>query len=122
MRRQKANDYFHLHIHKPRVLSRVRLVTEGDRYPKKYKLAIRATDAGEWKQVGEYDRLDVRLTKPERVIAIRWAITEPRDEAYADSEIRQEGITYPAWAVYDIELTEVRLFGKWWHRVITEKA
>jgi hypothetical protein len=115
MRPQRENDFYYLHIGKQRVISRIKLCTEEVRYPRKYSLSIRESDDKHWELLGEYDNLDVTLERPRKIIAIKWSITEPRLEPWYDDPNRS-----PAWAIYDIELTEVRLFGKWWRKVITE--
>lgn len=113
MRKQLLNDFFLLHIKKPRVISRIKLYTEDIRYPMKYSLEIRKNDKADWETLGKYDQLDVTLPQPRKIIAIKWSITEPRIEPWGDKPDE-----YPAWAIYDIELTEVRLFGRWGKRVI----
>ena len=111
----ERNDFFLLHIKKTRVISRIKLCTEDIRYPKEYSLAIRENDNTEWEVLGEYDNLDVVLTSPRKIIAIKWSITEPRTE-----KLNNQLNVIPAWSIYDIELTEVRLFGRYWRKVITE--
>jgi len=122
MREQKVNDYFYLHIKKPRVISRIRLCTEGIRCPKRYSLEIRESDDKDWMTLGQYESLDVTLENPRRIAAIKWSIAEPRSEPWEDGAASGDSISYPAWAIYDIELTEVRLFGRWWQRVIEERT
>jgi len=109
----RRGDYYQLHIHKPRVIKRVEAISMGYRYPLKYKLQIKETDSRDWQEVGEYDGpIDVSFDKPRKLVAVQFIITEPRLEP--KTVISKS----PAWSIYDIRLTEVRLFGKFWKRVI----
>ncbi len=112
MRKMLVNDFYSLNIRKPRVISRIKLVTEGLRYPKKCRLEIQERRNGAWEARGEYEELDVIFSKPLKLIAFRFFIIDPREEVYEDHG------SFPAWSIYNIELTEVRLFGKWWRKVI----
>jgi len=113
MREMRNGDYYQLHIHKPRLISRIELVSQGYRYPKKYKLQIKESDIKHWQDVGEFKGpIDISFDKPTELIAMQFTITEPMLElknVYGQS---------PSWSIYDIRLTEVRLFGKFWKRVI----
>ena len=111
-----ANDYFTLHIKKPRVISRIKFFTELPRFPKKFKLYIRSCDDSNWEELGEYtdEDLDIILSPPRKLISLKVTITEPREERWPNTG------NPIAWSIYDIELTEVRLFGKWWRKVIGE--
>ena len=114
MREMRKGDYYQLHIHKPRVISRIQVDTEQPlRCPLKYKLQIKERDMQDWKDSGEHEYpIDILFDKPQKLIAMKFIITEPRLEprnVYGQS---------PAWSIYDIRLTEARLFGKWWGKVI----
>ncbi len=82
MRGMRYGDYYQLHIHKPRVISRIELVSQEDRYPKRYKLQIKSNDTQkDWQDIGEYDEsIDVSFDKPRKIIAMQFTITEPRLE------------------------------------------
>lgn len=114
MRKMRNGDYYQLHIGKPRVISRIHFDTQDlMRCPLKYKLQIKERDGQDWEDIGEYEcPIDIPFDKPRKLVAIQIIITEPRLEplnVYGQS---------PAWSIYDIRLTEVRLFGKWWKKVI----
>jgi len=111
----EIGDYFMLDICKPRIISRIRLDTEEPRRPTKYNLSIKANKYSNWEDIGEFSTLDVKLTKPKKITKIKWTITEPSAFKWPDNN------KPVAWAIFDIWLTEVRLFGKWWHKVIEEK-
>lgn len=113
LREMRKGDYFQLHIRKPRVISRIEAVSEGHRYPKRYKLLIKHNDVADWEEVNEYDDyIDVALDKPTKLIGIKLEVVEPRLEP---KDFRGRP---PAWSIYDIRLTEVRLLEKFWRRVI----
>jgi len=114
-REMRVGDFFLLNIAKPRVIGRIKLFTEGDRHPKKYMLAMRENKDAEWEDIGEYETLDVTLPHPRKMIAVRWTVTEPSNKIWPDVKLPV------AWSIYEIELTEIRLFGKYWRKVITEK-
>ena len=114
-RKMLMNDFYSLDIRKPRVISRIRLITDGPRYPKKSLLQIREERSGKWGKIGEFEQLDAKFDSPRKMTAFKFSIIEPREEVYEDSK------HYPAWSIYDVELTEVRLFRRWWHKVIEEQ-
>jgi hypothetical protein len=115
MREMRIGDFFKLNLDKPRVISQIKLETEGPRYPKKYMLEVLPNRDSKWEDIGFYDTLDVKLPKLRRILGIRWTIIEPNKHIWPDTK-------FPvAWSIYDIRLTEVRLIGRWWHKVIDEK-
>jgi len=113
MREMRVNDHYLLHIKKPRVISRIRLVTEGIRCPTKCKIYIRKDDDSNWDEIGECDdSMDFKIWPPIKLVAFKFVILEPRVKKWEDSG------SPSAWSIYDVQLTEVRLFGKWWRKVI----
>ena len=113
MREMRVDDFYSLHIGKPRVISRIRLTTRGIRCPRKCKVYIRRNDETDWEETGECDdSMDFKIKPPTKLIEFQFVITEPRLTKWEDSN------TPPAWSIYDVRLTEVRLFGKWWKKVI----
>ncbi len=114
MREMRKDDYFSLNIRKPRFISKIHLENKGyPCYPLKYKLEYRANKNHEWKEIGQYDGLDIRLKPSLKLSELKFTIIEPRLEPKSE----KEGWS-PAWSIYDIRLTEVRLFGRWWERPI----
>jgi len=113
MREMRCGDYYQLHIHKPRVIKRIEAISEGYRYPLKYKLLIKENDSQDWQEDREYDGpIDIVFDKPRKLVALQFVITEPRLEPKTVID------KSPAWAIYDIRLTEVRLFRRLWKKVI----
>ncbi len=112
---QWVGDQFILDISKPRVISRIKLLTEGIRHPSEYELFVRNNRDGGWEIIDKYDTLDAVLPKPRKIIGIKWVITKPSTQKWPETGLPV------AWSIYDIRLTEVRLFGRWWHKVIEEK-
>ena len=113
-RGMRVDDYFLIDIVRPRVIRRIKLYTEGIRHPIKYKLSIRPNRDAEWEDIGEYDTLDVELPKPQKLIGIKWTVIEPCEKKWEDTKLPV------AWSIFDIRLTEVRLFGRCWDKVIEE--
>jgi len=119
MRKMLKGDYYELHIKKPRILSRIEVVCKENSYPERFKLETRENDISPiWELVGEYDskdgkagKMEVLLYRPRKVIAMRLTVIEPRLEP-------ESRYGPPAWSIYDIRLTEVRIFGRWWKRII----
>lgn len=111
----QVGDYFILDIAKVRVIDRIRLVTEEPRRPVEYGLSIKANKDSDWESIGEYSDLDTKLSQPRRMIQIKWTITKPCVEIWVTTG------NPVAWSIYDIRLTEVRLLGRWWRKVIEEQ-
>ena len=115
-REMRVDDFFRLYLGKSRVISRIKLLCEErERAPERYKLLTKSNPDAEWEYVGEFHDLDVRLPKPKTVVGVQWVITQPHDYIWPDTRLPS------AWSIYDIRLTEVRLFGRWWEKVIEEK-
>lgn len=96
MRAMWKGDYFQLHLGKPRVLSRIQGVTDGNKYPLRYELQLSESDNADWKSYGEHDGpIDMELGKPTKVVAMRFEITEP------DSAPSPPNNMPPAWGIYD---------------------
>jgi hypothetical protein len=118
MRQMEVHDYYRLDIGKPRILKRIKFKTETKndlRYPKRYILEVSENDGGDMSKIGEeHDGpIDIELPKPQRIRIIKVTITKPMLDLEAKSD---RG--YPAWSIYDICLTEVRLFRRYWEKVI----
>jgi hypothetical protein len=112
---QLVGDYFILDIFKSRVINRITLTTEGPRHPLEYMLSVKSKRTENWDDLGKYNTLDVKLPKSKKIVAIKWTITSPNTERWPDNN------RLIAWAIFDIRLTEVRLFGRWWHKIIEER-
>ena len=116
MREMRGGDYYQLHIGKSRIISHIQVDTDEElRCPLKIKLQIKEKTNQEWEDVnGDWEypiNIDFKK-KPRKLIALKFIISEPRAEPknlYGQS---------PAWSIYDIRLTEVRLFRRWWRKVI----
>ena len=116
MREMRKDDYYQLHIGKSRLISRIQVDTDEElRCPLKIKLQVKERDEQDWEDInGEYEypiNIDFKK-KPRKLIALKFIISEPRLEPkniYGQS---------PAWSIYDIRLTELRLFRRWWKKVI----
>lgn len=107
MREQRKDDFYSLHIKKPRLISKIEARTEDTRYPLKYRLEIKRNDDSEWEDLGEYQRnISVSLKEAIKLVKLKFTITEPNPKS--------------GWCIYDILLTEIRLrlFGWKWEKVI----
>jgi hypothetical protein len=119
MRMMKVGDYYNLDIAKPRVISRIKLICKEHSYPMKYELRIKQDDNHPWEDGGIHDSgngglgyMEVNLDKPRKLKGLSFIITEPRINP------RNVNGQPPAWSIFDIVLTEMRLFGKWWGKEI----
>ena len=105
MRKQRKDDHYSLHIKKPRLISKIEAKTEDTRYPLKYRLEILRDDNSKWEDIGEYEGpINITLKEKTKLVKLKFTITEPHPLS--------------GWCIYDICLTEVRLFGKFWEKVI----
>lgn len=117
MRAMAVDDHFRLDISRPRVISRIRFQTEDPegkdlRYPKRYRLDVQESADAPPQKCGDYEGpIDVSFGKPRRIQIIRVTILEPQTEG-------RNAIGLPGWSIYNINLTEVRLFRKWWRKEI----
>ena len=119
MREMRVDDYYKLDIAKPRVISQVKLVCKENSYPEEFQLQIKENDEKGWEIVKHYDSKDgsvgsmnVVFDKPRKLKGLNFIITKPRLEP------KSEDGKSPAWSIFDIRLTEMRLFGHFWKRVI----
>lgn len=119
MREMKRGDYYKLDMAKPRVVSQIKLVCKEDSYPMEFQLKVKENGKKEWEDAGVYDSKDgsvgsmtVTFDKPRKLRSLNFIVAKPRLEPK-----NQQGQP-PAWSIFDVELTEVRLFGKFWKRVI----
>jgi len=100
MRKQRKDDFYSLHIKKPRLVSRIEATSEETRHPLKYRLEIKRDDYSKWESLGEYcGPIKVTLEEPIRLVKLQFIVIEPHPSS--------------GWCIYDILLTEVkfRLFG-----------
>ena len=116
LRGQSKRDWYSLHIGKsngkPRLISHIKVNhgVDGGGYPTGFKLQTKAASGSNWEYSQEHQGpIDVALPIPLKVTDIWFEITEPRKLA--------DGVL-DVWAIYDIEITEVRLLGKYWRTVI----
>lgn len=113
MREMRANDYYQLNIHKRRVISKVNFISEGYRYPERWSFYLKQSNTGEWVFWGEHEgQICIEFQTPVKLTAVKVVIIKPRIEP--KNVLGQS----PAWSIYNIELTEARIFGKYWKRVI----
>lgn len=110
----EVGDYFRLTLDKPRMVSRVVLKSDEDRFPHKTKLeVIEDEESIDWIAVGEVENsIDFRFQPARRIYGFRFTIVVPRL-----TPIGRAGYP-PAWAVYDIAVTEPRLWRRWLNRTI----
>ena len=115
MRGMKVNDYYLLDLRKPRVLDRIVFWTEGEKYPERYRIEVRAAEKAEWEDLGvQSGPIEKTFEHPRKIEAIRVTVVEPRKYAKPRPIVGDS----PAWSIHDIRLREVRLFEKLWHREI----
>ena len=113
MREMWTKDYFEVVLSKVRVIGRVQAVSRGHRYPQKYSLYVLSKPDGEWEKVDTFKGpIDVSFDKPKRIAGVKFEVVEPMT-GHEGPDGRP-----PAWSIYDVRLTEIRLFGKWWGHVI----
>jgi hypothetical protein len=104
MREMRKDDFYSLHIKKPRVITNVEVKTEGDRYPIKWALEIKRTDDSEWEKLCEREGLiEYTFEKPTKFIKLQLKIILPRLAPKGEMK---------SWCIYDILLTEKRFYGK----------
>ena len=113
-RAQVKGEWYRIHISKPRMVSRVRFNHGADNgaFPKRYVVRIQEREGASWVEINEFSGpIDVPFAPPRKILRFEVAIVEP----YLD----EKGVPY-GWSIYDIEVTEVLLFGRMFHRVIPE--
>jgi hypothetical protein len=116
MRNMEVSDYYQIDLQKSRVISRIELKSYGKRYPKKYSLEI--AQNGEFELVGKYDGpIEIDFKKPIKARVLLFKIIEPM----RDEDTRDKDGKYPSWCIYDVRLTEARLFGRFWKKEIPAK-
>ena len=114
-----VGEWFHFSMHKPRVVSRLEVISDGGRSPLKLILMTRATAYDqEWQgeRVIEPDEgtgnFRYAFSPPEKVYAIRFEIVTPKEEPRG-----VRGFP-PAWTIQDIHVIEKLLFGRFINRSI----
>jgi len=107
----QKGDWYHLYLDKPRVLSEIIAHSEEDRFPIKTKISIKASRSEEeWQQKAIKDnQISHRFQKCQKIEAIEFKIVEPRL-----SPLSKIDNNPPAWAIYNIDIIEYRLCGRWW--------
>ena len=107
MREMRTGDFFGLFIGKPRMINRIRFDVHGDleKFPKKYLLQIMRDQYSLWENIGEYNGIDIKLSRSKKTVCFRITIIEPtlRPLSFDGKP--------PAWLIYDIGITQTRLFG-----------
>ncbi len=116
-REMRKGDAYTLLLGKHRVIDRIQFRSEGFRYPTRCGIRIRMQ--GNWQSLNAFDWDREHITYPlvptRTVDAIEVSIIEPRT---GPRTRHGERTLPPAWAIYDIELREVRLCGRWMRRWI----
>lgn len=117
-RPQGVGDWYALHLGKPRVLAKIRVLTnELGGSPHSYQLEIKEFDTSQWfpsTSLRETDKVSgvmEDIIRPhKRITELRWTILAP----YLDSQGRDARY---GWSIRDIRITEV-LFPwlpiRWW--------
>ena len=111
MRNMETGDYYQVDMQKDRVISRLRLTCYEGRHPLKYCLEIaRANSINDFESLGVKDGpIDYRFDKPRKFRVVKFTIVEP--DILPDS-------VWHSWCIYDVQFEEVRLFGRWWKKVV----
>jgi len=116
-KQMEIGDWFSLELGKPRALSQIVVISEGARFPKKLNFYIKDKRENEWVLEKEAEislnykgntTFYHRFKKKKKVFAIKLEIAEPTLEP-----IHAKGRS-PAWAIYNIDLKEYKLFGRLW--------
>lgn len=106
-----GDTYTLMFTDKPRVVCRLRLRSEGYRFP--ISCAIRTESDGKWSKKADLHWDEPTITfefaPPRKIEAIEIEIVTPRTEPKGGPRELP-----PAWSIYDIQVQEVRLFGRWW--------
>ena len=114
-REMRKGDVYTLWFDKKRMVSKIVLHSEGDRYPEKCRLD---TFVGSSRIEGEErewsnEKFEVCFPKPVIIDRFEVTIIEPRMLPLGRSG------DSPAWSIYNIDVEEMRLFGRWWRRRIS---
>lgn len=114
----KVGDWYELYFEKPRALSEITARSQGERFPQKVRFLVKEHRNDEWVMeveetitLGQNDRNTIfhyRFGKHRRVGAIRFEIIEPTLKP-----LRADGRS-PAWAIYNLDFKEYRLWGCLW--------
>ena len=112
MREQTGGEWYRLYLGHPRVISHIRVRHGPDPgYPEFYSVAVKVTDDEDWRktQTAQQGPIDVELKPPAEVLWLMIEVFTPK--------MGDDGQPY-GWNIYDLELTEVRLFRRWWRVII----
>ena len=107
MREMRIGDYYELRFGKRRRVKSIRFIDNGEGYPEEYKLTVDMFGNQQW-QDGEILKgpISHEFVKPKKIAGIRIEVTVPKNKP-----IGERGS--PAWSIYNIYITESRLFGIW---------
>jgi hypothetical protein len=121
-RTMRVGDWYQLYLEKPRALSEIIVKSQGSRFPKEFIFSSAVTKNDMWEQeVQTSITLNLndqpiffkyRFKKHKKIIGVRFVIVTPTLEPLND-----DGHS-PAWAIYDIDFKEYRLFGCLWESPI----
>ena len=116
MREMRPKDYFWVNFGKARIVESIRFLDNGDGYPGQYKLLINDPSGKKhWTEEGIYNGpINIKFSKPKKIEGFSIEIMIPKMTPKDDKG------RSPAWSIIDIKITEVRLFGHWWKKVIPE--
>lgn len=121
-----VSDWYELILDKPRSLSRISVRSQDRRFPKKLRFRTKELKDSVWvTEVGEkevdigYDDqptvFNHSFGKHRQIASMRIEIVEPNEEKWTVGEGKG---CFPAWAIYDIDVKEYRLFGCLWEHEI----
>lgn len=111
MRAMLTTDFYHLSLGKARVVSKIRVEHRIYGTPRKWGSSYQSRAGDEWTAIEEHEGpIVVEFSPPVDINSLRFTVIEPNFD--------EDGVTIPAWSIYDIEVTEVRLFRRWWKAII----
>lgn len=113
MRNMEIDDYYQIDMQKTRVIHQIRLLTYAERYPSKYELSVFEDGQALPSFKNEYNGpIDIKFEKPIKARVLNFRITQPmRDVQSGEGE-------YPSWCIYDVRITETRILGRFWDKVV----
>ena len=105
---QKVDDYYQIDMHKNRLISRFKLVSYENRYPKKYRIQICRDDSTDFQDLGvQNGPIDYKFPKPRKFKVVKITIVEP--DILTDNAMH-------SWCIYELQFWETRLF-RWSFRI-----
>jgi hypothetical protein len=106
---QKVDEWFRVHLGKPRIITGFRMVShEKGGYPEEYRVEIRQTSEENepWTDYRVHSGpIDFQFPSPTRIVWIQVKIVKP--------SLDEQGVPY-GWSISDIQVTE-QILGRWLH-------